>query len=241
MDEPFFQVLAGKAAADSGVLVPSVYFPLHPLADLDLPVDPALALAIARRESEFNPVAVSPVGALGLMQLMPATAEEVARSLGLTYSQARLTTDWRFNATLGARYLQDLEGMFGQSPVLVAAAYNAGPSRPRTWMSQRGDPRRPGQVMSGDMDVVDWIEHIPFTETRNYVMRVTESIPAYRARLTGEAGPVNFLALLTGAPPLVRPVARPDPDRPAALPAAASPAATSPSAAPLRPQARPGG
>jgi soluble lytic murein transglycosylase len=75
-------------------------------------------------------------------------------------------------------------------------------------MVQRGDPRR------GEVDVIDWIEHIPFTETRNYVMRVTESIPIYHARLTGETGPVDFTALLVGKPAFVRPQARPDPDAP---------------------------
>jgi soluble lytic murein transglycosylase len=242
MDEPFLGVLTGKAAVDRGILVPAVYFPLHPMTALDLSVDMALALSIARRESEFNHTVGSPVGALGLMQLMPGTAEEVAGELGMPYSRARLTADWQYNAILGARYLANLEGMFGRSPVMVAAGYNAGPSRPRTWMTQRGDPRR------GEVDVVDWIEHIPFTETRNYVMRVTESIPVYRARLSGAGGTVSFLALLRGEPPRIRPQARPDPaTRIAAQDAAVAPvpAATPPAAstfsptAPLRPQARP--
>ena len=85
---------------------------------------------------------------------------------------------------------------------MISAGYNAGASRPRTWMAERGDPR------IGQADVVDWIEHIPFTETRNYVMRVSESIPVYRARLTGETGPVRFSDILNGKPPHVRPQAR---------------------------------
>ena len=88
---------------------------------------------------------------------------------------------------------------------MIAAGYNAGPSRPRNWARERGDPRL------GEMDVVDWIEHIPFRETRNYVMRVTESIPIYRARLSGRAGPVAFTDLLIGEKPLLRPRARPIP------------------------------
>jgi len=170
---------------------------------MDLPVSPELALSIARRESEFNFTVGSPVGALGLMQLMPATAQEVAGQMGLPYSRARLTSDWPYNARLGAQYLADLTEMFGASPVMIAAGYNAGPSRPRTWMAQRGDPRL------GEVDVIDWIEMIPFTETRNYVMRVTESLPVYRARLTGQVGPVRFTDLLNGATPFVRPVGRP--------------------------------
>ncbi len=202
MHEPYLAVLVGKAAVERGVVIPTAYFPLHPMARRDWPVEPELALSIARRESEFNAGVASPVGAQGLMQLMPATAREVAGDLGLPYSRGRLT-DWEYNATLGTRYLASLEQMFGTSPVLIAAGYNAGPGRPRQWMGQRGDVRDDG------VDVVDWIEHIPFAETRTYVMRVSESIPIYRARLTGVTGPVNFTALLKGEPPHIRPQARP--------------------------------
>jgi soluble lytic murein transglycosylase len=96
-----------------------------------------------------------------------------------------------------------LEEMFGTSPVLIAAGYNAGPGRPRQWMGSRGD------IRDADVDVVDWIEHIPFAETRIYVMRVSESIPIYRARLTGITGPVEFTSILKGAPPHIRPRLRP--------------------------------
>ncbi len=205
IDEQYYTLLLGKTAVANGTLVPSIYFPLHDLAEMDLPVDPALSLSIARRESEFNIGIGSPVGALGLMQLMPATAEEVAGFLNLPYTRGRLTSDWRYNARLGAKYLSVLEEDFGWSPVMIAAGYNAGPSRPKTWMDERGDPR------VREMDVVDWIEHIPFRETRNYVMRVTESLPIYRARLSGQAGPVAFMDLLIGEKPLLRPRARPDP------------------------------
>lgn len=216
-EEWFLVVLVGKAAVARDILIPQLYYPLHPLAEADLPVATELALSIARRESEFNAAAGSPVGALGLMQLMPGTAQDVARDLGLPYSRARLTSDWPYNATLGSQYLADLIERFGPSPVLVAAGYNAGPGRPSTWMTQRGDPRR------GEVDVIDWIEHIPFTETRNYVMRVTESMPIYQARLTGQVGPVRFMDLLIGAPPMIRPQARPTdagvpPGRPEARP-----------------------
>ena len=200
-DQLFLALIAGKAAVDEGKLIPTLYFPIHPLAEMDLPVEPALSLSIARRESEFDAGAGSPVGALGLMQLMPATAQEVAGWLGLPYSKARLTRDWDYNARLGSRYLRELTDIFGTSPVLISSGYNAGPSRPRTWMSERGDPRR-------GADVVDWIEHIPFTETRNYAMRVSESIPVYRARLTGQGGTIRFTDMLRGDPPLVRPQAR---------------------------------
>lgn len=203
MEAPYFEVLLGKTAVARGVLVPSIYFPLHDLATMDLDAPAALSLSIARRESEFNAGVGSPVGALGLMQLMPATAQEVAGLLDLPYSRPRLTGDWRYNARLGAKYLSMLADEFGSSPVQIAAGYNAGPSRPKTWMFDRGDPR------VGEVDVIDWIEHIPFRETRNYVMRVTESIPIYEARLTGRTGPVRFTQLLIGDKPLARPKVRP--------------------------------
>ncbi|EBA12123.1 Putative soluble lytic transglycosylase [Roseobacter sp. CCS2] len=225
IDEHRYTVLLGKAAVARGILIPAIYFPIHDMAAMDLPADPALSLSIARRESEFNEGIGSPVGALGLMQLMPATAREVSGDLGLPYARGRLTNDWRYNATLGTAYLAYLEEEFGPSPVMIAAGYNAGPSRPLRWMDERGDPRLL------EMDVVDWIEHIPFRETRNYVMRVTESIPVYQARLTGQTGPVRFTELLIGEKPIVRPRARP----------AATPPATSTSTAPplVRPVARP--
>ncbi len=212
MDEQYYTLLLGKRALLRGIMVPQNYFPIHDLAAMDLPVDPALALSIARRESEFNIGIGSPVGALGLMQLMPATAEEVAGILELPYQRVRLTSDWEYNATLGAKYLAMLTEEFGPTPVMIAAGYNAGPSRPKIWMDERGDPRL------REMDVVDWIEHIPFRETRNYVMRVTESLPIYRARLSGQAGPVVFTPLLIGEKPLLRPRARPVPKPPEETP-----------------------
>jgi soluble lytic murein transglycosylase len=202
MGETYYEVLLGKTAVTRGVLVPTIYFPIHDMAKMSLPVPTALALSIARRESEFNAGVGSPVGALGLMQLMPATAQEVAGLLGMPYSRGRLTSDWAYNATLGSAYLSELQDQFGYSPVQIAAGYNAGPSRPEIWMDERGDPRL------GEVDVIDWIENIPFRETRNYVMRVAESIPVYEARLSGRTGPVQFLTLLQGEKPITRPLAR---------------------------------
>ncbi|WP_458791460.1 lytic transglycosylase domain-containing protein [Yoonia sp. MH D7] len=240
MGEPYFEVLLGKTAAARGIVIPSIYFPLHPLAEMDLPIDASLALSIARRESEFNAVVGSPVGALGLMQLMPATAEEVSGMIGEPYAKSKLTADPGYNARLGSKYLSMLQEQFGNSPVMMAAGYNAGPSRPRAWMAERGDPR------VGEMDVIDWIEHIPFRETRNYVMRVTESIPVYEARLTGETGAIDFMALLIGDKPLVRPRIRPDVVIPVPVPVvpvvagSATPSGPAPAQS-LRPISRPGG
>lgn len=209
IDEPFYAVLIAKTAVSGDLLVQDIYFPRHPMADLDLPVEPALALAIARQESEFRVDAGSSVGALGIMQLMPNTAQEVAGWLDMPYSRGRLTSDWNYNAALGSEYLAFLMREFGNSPVMIAAGYNAGPSRPKTWMTDRGDPRA-GFGNDNPVDVIDWIEHIPFRETRNYVMRVTEGVAVYRARLSGQIGPVQFTDMLVGEMPVIRPIARPD-------------------------------
>jgi soluble lytic murein transglycosylase len=192
LEEPHIALMIAKRAAEGGIVVPSAYYPVVDLGASNPIVPPELALSIARRESEFDPTVVSGVGARGLMQLMPGTAEEMAGDLGLSYSANRLTTDPAYNATLGVAYLAELVNNFGSNFVLVSAAYNAGPSRPIRWMEERGDPR------SGQIDVIDWIEHIPFTETRTYVMRVMESLPVYRARLSGQTEPIRLSEELTG-------------------------------------------
>ena len=190
---PHVAVRVGKRAARRGLVLPGPYYALHPMRETRLPVPAELALAIARRESEFDPAVVSPAGARGLMQVMPGTARDLAAELGLAYDHDRLLTDWRYNARLGAAYLAELVARFDGNPVLVAAAYNAGPSRALRWIETLGDPRAPG------VDIVDWIEAIPFRETRAYVMRVTESLPVYRARLGRDPHPVPFTQELAGA------------------------------------------
>ncbi|MGI1664099.1 transglycosylase SLT domain-containing protein [Palleronia sp. KMU-117] len=192
LEEPHIALMIAKRAADAGIVVPAAYYPVVDLGAANPIVPPELALSIARRESEFDPGVVSGVGARGLMQLMPGTAEEMAGDLGLPYSANRLLSDPAYNATLGVAYLAELISEFGGNFVLVSAAYNAGPSRPRRWIQERGDPRAAGT------DVIDWIEHIPFDETRNYVMRVTESLPVYRARLTGRTEPLRLSQELQG-------------------------------------------
>lgn len=192
LGQPHVGVMLGKRAARAGLTIPAPYYPLHPMAEEDWPVPTELALAIARRESEFDPEVISGAGARGLMQLMPGTAREMAVDLGLDFSLARVLSDWRYNATLGTAYLAELVERFDGNPVMVAAAYNAGPSRPLRWIEENGDPRL------GEVDVVDWIEAIPFAETRNYVMRVAESLPVYRARLGRDPHPVPFSEELKG-------------------------------------------
>lgn len=193
--QPHLGVMIGKRAARRGIELSAGYYALHPVADMKLPMAPEMTLAIARRESEFDPVVQSGVGARGLMQIMPATGAEVARRLGRSseHSTARLISDPTYNAQLGTAYLATLARRFEGNIIMMSAGYNAGPSRPDRWMQTFGDPR------NGGMDIVDWIEHIPFRETRNYVMRVAESLPVYRARLGQEALPVPFSEELSGS------------------------------------------
>ncbi|WP_309301303.1 lytic transglycosylase domain-containing protein [Roseovarius sp. TE539] len=195
---PHLQVMLGKRAARRGIVLPGPYYALHPLDRMDLPVPHELALAIARRESEFDGSVVSGAGAQGLMQLMPGTAREMAREITVSHEPGRVLTDWRYNARLGSAYLEGLSRRFEGNVVMIAAGYNAGPSRPDRWMERFGDPRGGASVIDGGKDVIDWIEHIPFRETRNYVMRVAESLPVYRARLGRPPHPVPFSAELTG-------------------------------------------
>ncbi|MEM8801347.1 MAG: lytic transglycosylase domain-containing protein [Pseudomonadota bacterium] len=181
-NEPHLAVMIGKQAARRGIVLPRAYYPVASLGVIHMPVPRELALAIARRESEFDPAVTSGADARGLMQLLPSTAKAVARDLEIRYSTERLLTDPAFNARLGTAYLDELMSIFDGNVVMTAAGYNAGPGRPIRWMKRFGDPRK------GEIAIVDWIEHIPFDETRNYVMRVAESLPVYRARLTGSAG-----------------------------------------------------
>jgi soluble lytic murein transglycosylase len=177
--DPHMAVLIGKRAAQAGHEIMRPYYPVVPsLTEAGLPAPAAFVLAIARRESEFNHMVISPAGALGLMQVMPGTARDTARALGLEFSQNRLLDDPAHNAVIGSRFLADLLDRYGDNPVLTAAAYNAGPARAAEWIDRFGDPRQAD-------DVIHWIEAIPFTETRNYIMRVTESLAIYEAQLTG--------------------------------------------------------
>lgn len=185
-------VLIAKAAAERGMVFAAPYFPVPDMVPDKLPVSRALALSIARRESEFDPEARSSAGALGLMQLLPTTAAKVAKDQGLDYSAVKLASDPVYNATLGAAYLKEMVDEFGPAVALIASGYNAGPGRPRNWIATYGDPRL------AETDPVDWVENIPFAETRTYVMRVAEGVVIYRAKLRGQAGPVNITSELTG-------------------------------------------
>lgn len=145
--------------------------------------------AITRQESQFDKAAVSHASARGLMQLMPGTAREVATKIGLTYDAGALTTDTNYNLTLGSTYIQQMLRNYGGSYPLAVAAYNAGPGNVNKWLRSNGDPR------TGGVDVLKWIEAIPFSETRNYVQRVLENAVVYDSLRPG--GPANSRAPLS--------------------------------------------
>jgi len=141
-------------------------------------VDPALVHALSRQESEFNAGAKSPVGASGLMQLMPGTAKAVAKEYKVKFVPAQLT-DPTYNVQLGEAHLRDLIDSYHGSYFLALAAYNAGGGRVQEWMKAFGDPR------DARTDPIDWIERIPFSETRDYVKKIMETLQLYRSRLSG--------------------------------------------------------
>ncbi|MCQ4158981.1 lytic transglycosylase domain-containing protein [Roseomonas sp. GC11] len=141
-------------------------------------VEPAFAWAITRQESNFDPSAISSANARGLMQLLPSTAALVARQLGIPHQPAWLTSQPEHNIRLGTRYLADQIARFGNL-AMAAAAYNAGPRRVEEWVVTYGDPRLPPG--NGGTDMIDWMEQIPFSETRNYAQRVVENAVVYRA------------------------------------------------------------
>ncbi|MGQ0527099.1 MAG: lytic transglycosylase domain-containing protein [Alphaproteobacteria bacterium] len=143
----------------------------------------ALVHSIIRQESMFDAEARSPSGALGLMQLMPDTAREVAGKQDIAYRAAALTSDQNYNVRLGSFYLDSLLQRYAGSYALAIAAYNAGPGNVNKWIVLFGDPR------TGEIDLIDWIELIPFSETRNYVQRVMEGVYVYRLRLMGRQNP----------------------------------------------------
>ena len=178
--------VAKRSAQRAGVMVADEGWPMIDLPSGEAP-ERALVLATIRQESAFEADAVSPVGARGLMQLMPATARGEAAKLGRRdHSLLRLTSDPAYNVTLGSSYLSGLLGLYNGSPLLALAAYNAGPGRAAQWIRENGDPR------STAVDAIDWVEMITIEETRNYVQRVIENQQIYRRKL----GQRNWVAQL---------------------------------------------
>jgi len=174
----------GRIGHARGLDVATLAFPLGALpADANISgAGLALTYAIARQESAFHIAAVSPANARGLLQLLPGTARSVASRHQMAYSPQRLTTDAAYNATLGAHYLGEQIDRFDGSYVLTFIAYNAGPKRVSQWIERFGDPRNKPLE-----EVVDWVEKIPFPETRDYVQRVLENYQIYKMQLNQSA------------------------------------------------------
>jgi soluble lytic murein transglycosylase len=175
-------LLMGKAALNRGLPFDHYAYPVNGIPQFQ-PIGPeverSIVYAIARQESAFNPSVVSPAQAYGLMQVTPDAARYVCKRHGATYDLARLKNDPVYNAMLGAAELGGLLEDYRGSYIMTFAAYNAGRGSVKKWIERYGDPRDP------KVDAVDWVELIPFSETRNYVQRIMENLQVYRARFGG--------------------------------------------------------
>ena len=183
--EGFTAMMVGRAASQRGYLMPERQYPIRIPPQVAGAAPLEFTLAITRQESSFDPRARSHADARGMMQFLPSTGAMVARELGMPFSADRLW-DPDYNMTLGSYHLGDLMRRFGGSMLLTTVGYNAGPARPPQWVDRCGDPR------GGVVDPVDFIECAPFTETRNYMMRVMENMGIYKARLNGGSAPLTL-------------------------------------------------
>jgi soluble lytic murein transglycosylase len=175
-------LLVGKAALNRGLPFDFYAYPVNGIpqfTQIGPEVERSIVYAIARQESAFNPAVVSPAQAYGLMQVTPDAARYVCKRHGATYDLSRLKNDSSYNATLGAAELGGLLEDYRGSYIMTFAAYNAGRGSVKKWIDRYGDPR------DAKIDAVDWVELIPFSETRNYVQRIMENLQVYRARFGG--------------------------------------------------------
>ena len=166
------------------------FFSNNPIIDIpkgkSSSAEDAMIYGLSRQESELNQHAISPARAYGLMQMLASTARAQARKEGEPYRWSWLLDDPVYNVTLGRQFLGDMIDRFDGSYIMAIAAYNAGPGRPARWVGEYGDPRR------GEIDPINFIESIPFSETRSYVQRVLENVQVYRARLAGGSTPLRL-------------------------------------------------
>ena len=178
---------AVRALATRNLVLIDRGYPVRATPEVPGAPEPALILGITRQESGFDPKVRSHADARGMMQLLPSTAATVARRMGVGYSAAMLYEP-DYNMRLGTSFLGQLVNQFSGSYIMAAAGYNAGPGRPPQWAGFCGDPR------AGSNDPIDFIECIPFYETRNYVMRVMENMVVYRAKQNGGTLPATLSA-----------------------------------------------
>ena len=175
-------LLVGKAALNRGLPFDFYAYPVSgipPFKSIGPEVEQSIVFAIARQESAFNPAVVSPANAYGLLQVTPDAGRYVCKKYGANFDLGKLKTDPVYNAQLGSAELGGLIEDFRGSYIMTFAAYNAGRGSLKKWIERYGDPRDP------KVDAVDWVEQIPFAETRNYVQRVMENLQVYRARFGG--------------------------------------------------------
>ena len=175
-------LLLGKAALNRGLPFDFYAYPVNgipPFKSIGPDIEQSVVFAIARQESAFNPAVVSPAQAYGLMQVTPDAGRYVCKKYGVGFDLGRMKTDPVYNAALGAAELGGLLEDYRGSYVMAFAAYNAGRGSVKKWIERYGDPRDP------KVDAVDWVELIPFSETRNYVQRIMENLQVYRARFGG--------------------------------------------------------
>jgi peptidoglycan lytic transglycosylase len=177
-------LLIGKTALGRGLPFEHYAFPAFGMPNyqqIGPEVEAPVVYSIARQESAFNPRVVSSANALGLMQVTPDAGRFIAKKFNVAFDQRRLLDDPAYNAEIGTAELGNVINEFRGSYILAFAAYNAGQHRVKEWIEQYGDPRNP------KIDPIDWIERIPFSETRNYVQRVVENMQVYRARMSKDS------------------------------------------------------
>jgi soluble lytic murein transglycosylase len=175
-------LLMGKAALNRGLPFDFYAYPVSgipPFRSIGPEVEQSVIFAIARQESAFNPAVVSPAQAYGLMQVTPDAGRYVCKKYSVNFDLGRMKNDPVYNAALGAAELGGLLEDYRGSYIMTFAAYNAGRGSVKKWIDRYGDPRDPR------VDAVDWVEQIPFSETRNYVERIMENLQVYRARFGG--------------------------------------------------------
>lgn len=176
-----FSVMAAKHALKNNVVLTTSGWPVIKKTP-ELFAEKPIVMAIVRQESLFDNNAESSANAQGLMQIIPSTAKFASNALNIRYKEDMLKSSPDYNLQLGSYYINKLINQFDGSYVLAIASYNAGPGNVRKWMKKYGDPRN----ASSHEEVIDWIEHVPFQETRNYIQRVLENTQVYRNILDGQ-------------------------------------------------------
>ena len=169
----------GKPALGRGLALdhyafPTIGIPRH--SPIGPEIERSIIYSVARTESAFDQRDKSPANAVGLMQVTPEAGRDTAKRFGVSYDWDRMVSDPVYNTQMGAGELSALLSEYKGSHIMTFAGYNAGRGRVRDWVKAYGDPRDP------NVDPVDWVERIPFSETRNYVQRVMENVLVYRAR-----------------------------------------------------------